>query len=311
MRLSRLSITLVLSLILTACGVRSFGGPFGDGAVPDDGGVPTDGPPPDTHIQPHDYYGYVTFTHLQDRGSPYNAEHVSLTAAFYREHWDPFREPIWPVETLETPDGVVCDLAMVSGMDGPIPPDPPPELDGGEIYAWAGFDSDGQLETSFDGEHYLADYRSPGGTEPWPDWLADGAMALQMESTGSPPASPFYAEVFLAGMPEILSPPPGLDEPVTPGPDGNHRVSWIPVEADLLEVHLHFNMDWDDSYFRCYPPEGRTELRLPHVWLEQWSWGYGELMVFAVNEELVFDGDGIVILRSIRVRRQQLNIAVF
>jgi len=74
---------------------------------------------------------------------------------------------------------------------------------------------------------------------------------------------------------------------------------------------MHFNMDWDDSYFRCYPPAGRTEVRVPHTWLEQWSWGYGELMVYAVNEDAVSTTESLVIVRTLRICQQQLNIAVW
>ncbi len=294
---------LVLSLGGAACGARSVGG------SPDDGGVPSDGPLPDAPIAPHDYYGYATFTHLLEREPYITSEQVVLTAAFYGEVWDPFRQLQGTVEHLETPDGVACDLALVSGMDGPVPVEPPPELDGGGLFAWTGWDGETPLEVFFDGDTYLSDHRS-FGTESWPDWLVDGAMALRFESLGSPQVSPFFTEVFLADIPVFLSPPTGLAIPLSPDPDGTHHVSWLPVVADLLEVRLHFNMDWDDSYFRCYLPEGRTQMRLPQAWLDQWSWGYGELMIYAINEEFVSDGDGVVTLRTVRAREQKIDVFI-
>lgn len=301
----RLFLTLSLTALLVACGSRSFGGPT------DDGGVPTDGASPDVLIQPYTYYGYVTVLHQQEQGSAYNNEYVSLSASFYGEQWDPFRESGWTSQTLQTPDGVVCELTVVSGMDGPIPELPPPEIDGGEIWAWSGFDGDAQLEIAFDGGSYNADYRSPNEPLVWPQWLVSGALALQIESTGSAHADPFYSNQILPEMPEITAPPESMDEPLTPDPDGTHRIAWTPVTAMWVEVALHFNMDWDDSYFRCYPLNSATQMRLPHQWLEQHSWGYGELMVYAFDEVQQFGVDGVVTVRTIRMRRQQLNIAVW
>ena len=297
------ALSLALPLCLTACGARSVGGD------PDDGGVGTDGALPDASVVVVDYYGYVSVAHVR-RGSIYNDENIALNAAFYGETWAAFRESPWPGSTGLTPDGVVCDLS-VSDLTGPPLPEPPPPVDGGDIHAWAGFDGDVQLEITFDGERYYGDYRSrflPGGN-PWPPWLVDDAMALQVESLGSLRASPFYTEMILAQMPEILSPPPDLDEPITPDPDGNHRISWSPLESDIMEVSLQLHNAMSDVYYWCYPPAGQNDLLVPHAWLEQWTPGSWDLMVSAVNENRVLDGDGLVTLRTFRAQLQSVNIA--
>lgn len=297
------SLPLALPLCLTACGGRSFGG------APDDGGVGLDGASPDASVGLGDYSGYVSVTHVR-QGGAYTSENVALNAVFYDVVWEFYRVHPWHMSSGMTPDGVVCD-AFVSDFADPPPPEPPPQVDGGDIYAWAGFDGDGQLEITFDGESYYGDFRSrflPGG-EPWPPWLVDDAMALQVESTGSLWAPPFYTEVFLAQMPEILSPLPGLDEPITPDPDGNHRISWSSVESDFMEVSLQLHNAMSDVYFGCYPPAGQNDLLVPHAWLDQWTPGSWDLMVSAVNNNSVVAGDGVVTVRTFRTQQQSVNIA--
>ena len=315
MSLSRLSISLILFLSVAACGARSFGGPYGDGGVwPPDGSVSPDGSvAPDGSVQVYDSYGYISFMHLQPQGYQYLYESIMLSAWFYGEEWDPFvrhdgsQEPLY----VQTPDGVPCEITLVSGMDGPNPPQPPPGLDGGEIYAWGGSDEGDNLEIAFNGGEYDSDYRSPDGSAPWPFWMTDAPLQMQFESTGSAFATSFYTFMPLPEMPEIRSPPARLDEPLTPDPDGTHRISWTAVQADSMEINLHFNMDWDDSVFRCFPPAGRTEMRLPHEWLVEYSWGYGELNVYAVNKHIAHAGNSEMVLRSIRICQLQLNILVW
>ena len=112
-------------------------------------------------------------------------------------------------------------------------------------------------------------------------------------------------------VPETVCAMIRLYEPLTPDLDGTHRISWTAVQADSMEINLHFNMDWDDSVFRCFPPAGRTEMRLPHAWLVEYSWGWGELNVYAVNEHVYFAGRSKMVARAIRIQQLQLNILVW
>jgi len=306
--LNLLLLNLLLLISLTACGARSFGGPSDDGGLPADGTVPPDG-----LVRIYDTCGYVTVAHAQDQDGPYGQESLRLYGAFYAEPWD-FEglHAGWPEPMLmETPDGVVCEVWYISGMDGPMPPDPPEELDGGEVRVWAGIDGEGTLEIAFNGHSYETDYRSADGASPWPSWISDSALALQVETTGSDVAAPLSRELLLPDMPEILLPPVSLDEPLTPDADGTHTIAWVPVDADRVEVHYSFNMDWDDAYFRCYLSSTYFTMKLPHEWLEQYSWGYGQMMVFAMNDRLAHEEDTLVSMRTVRIRRRSLNVLIW
>jgi hypothetical protein len=315
MRLSTLISILFLSFVVAACGARSVGGLSDDGSLTaHDGSVLVDsGVPVDGQAGLVDSYGYVSFVHTQAAESQGGYESIALSAWFYGEQWDPFYAPGTHPDPLlvQTPDGVPCEIRLVSGMDGPIPVQPPPERDGGAVHAWSGFEGDGFLEIVFVGQAYTRDYRSPEGIEPWPPWITNTPLELRFESGGSAQATSFFTEMFAPQMSEILAPPASPGEPLTPDPDGTHRIAWSAVAADWMEINLHFNMDWDDAYFRCYPVSGQTELRLPHEWLEQYSWGSGVLNVVSVNEHVVHAGYTMATLRSIRVREQQLTISVW
>ena len=305
-----MSLTICIVVAL-GCGGRTIGGgPSSDASVPADGVVPTDGNIPDTAVPPHDTYGHVWLSIWGEVEPPMAQMGLAFEAAFFGEDYDPIFTIPGHVTTETTPDGVVCDIYMVSGMVDPPEPDPPPQRDGGRITAWAGLEPD-RLEAVFDGNEYDGDYRS-FGTLDWPAWIDPGALSVQVEGEGSAYADAFRTEVILAMVPEILSPPVS-DVPVPPDDEGNFLVSWfdLPALAEETLVTFTFNMDWDDSVFMCHPPLGYDHFLLPADWVAEWSWGGGYMSVtrlFSVELEM---GDALVTIRTLRTRRQYVSFGIY
>ncbi|MFH2007807.1 MAG: hypothetical protein ABI333_14590 [bacterium] len=301
-----LRLTFALCLFVSAgCGGRTIGG------GPSDGGLdPTDGTSPDGNILLYDTFGQVWLSLWQESDpANYNAG-VNLVAAFFGEDYDPIFTMPGHLTTENTPDGVTCDIYMRSGMLDPPEPDPPPQRDGGRISAWAGFDP-GRLETVWIGSEYDVDYRWVDSPD-WPAWIDSGAVAIQFEGEGSAYVDAFRTEVTLATVPEILA-PPAADVPVPPDDEGNFLVSWAssPGLADETLVTFEFNMDWDDSVFRCHPPVGYDHFLLPSDWVAEWSWGGGYMSVTHLNSEVLEMGESRVTIRTLRTRRQFVSFGIY
>jgi hypothetical protein len=169
-------------------------------------------------------------------------------------------------------------------MGGEPPPEPPPEIDAGHLTAGTGGDL---LGIDFDGQHYGVDWRTPTDpAHPMPGWLSAAEVALTFSGAGSSQVAPFQREAVLPAAPAIVAPTPG-QSPVPLQPDGTHLIAWQPSPSDEILVVLQFNLDWDNSTFRCHPPAGVTQLSLPHEWLVQWTWGSGELLIESRNDVTV------------------------
>ena len=256
-------------------------------------------------------FGRVGLVHFLDDG-PYVQESLSLAGAFYLEDYDSEEQQWGHIETLQTPDGVTCDIYYTSAMGGGGgPPDPPAQIDGGRITAGAGFDADERLEIVFIGDQYGVDWRAPDSPDhPWPSWASSGAVAVSFEGQGSNSVGAFTDEAILPAMPTIVS-PPADQQPVLPGPDGNFVISWQPSDADETLVVFQFNLDWDDSTFRCHPAPGVTQLRLPATWISEWTWGSGSMQVMSRNEVVSAAGSAVVSLRAHRIRQRSVFFDAF
>jgi len=249
-------------------------------------------------------FGHLGVAHLVEDGS-YGQESLSLGGAFYGEDYDPEAAKWGYIDTLSTPDGVSCDIYYTSSMGGGGgPPDPPLQIDGGTVSAGADWDPDERLEILFDGVQYSVDWRNPqSSAENWPSWASPPqAVALTFDGTGGANALPFAQELILPAMPTLIS-PPADQQPVPPG-EGGYLISWQPTEADELLVVLQFNLDWDDSAFRCHPPPGTTQLVIPGQWIVEWTWGSGAVQVIARNETTLMAGTAQVRLRAQRLRQR-------
>jgi hypothetical protein len=251
-------------------------------------------------------WGIVRLSHLQQLGA-YEYEQLSLQAAFYAEDYDP-EESAWGfVETRETPDGVPCDIYYQSGMEDP-PPAPPAEIDAGGLTAGSGAEL---LAITFDGAHYGVDYRSPTDPDhPMPSWLAPEPLTLSFTGSGSALVASFVEDATLPTAARIVAPTPE-QSPVPQEPDGTHLIAWEPSEAQETLVRLQFNLDWDNSMFWCRPPSGVTELRLPHEWLTEWTWGSGELAVDSRSATDFVAGAAEVRLLPSRVVQQSVSFEVW
>ncbi|MCC6524926.1 MAG: hypothetical protein IT373_19880, partial [Polyangiaceae bacterium] len=251
----------------------------------------------------------VRLTHLLET-SVGAWEQLALSAAFYAQPWDPDAPVSGFVDTVPTPDGVVCDLYYQSGgmPPDPPPPPPPPEVDAGHLTAGTAGEL---LAIDFDGAHYGVDSRATGDpAHPLPGWLVPGPIDLGFAGGGAADVPAFTAPAVLPSAPTILAPPPG-PTPAPLEPDGTHLVAWQPGDATEVGVRLDFNLDWDNAVFICHPPSGVTELRLPHDWLTQFTWGSGELTVEARNPTVAPPASAYVALRPVRARRQSVYFEVW
>jgi hypothetical protein len=251
-------------------------------------------------------FGSVSLSHLSDDG-PYGQESLSLTGAFYGQDYDPEEQQWGYVDTVQTPDGVSCDIYYSSGMGGGDgPPEPPAQVNGGPLTAGATAGPDDLLAIAFSGDQYGVDWRTPTSPDhPWPSWVSAGPVAVTFRGTGSAAVGAFSEQAVLPGMPAILA-PPAAQQPAAPGPDGNYLIRWQTSNPEQTWVTFHFNLDWDDSAFRCAPPLGVNELLLPVSWIGEWTWGSGEMLVIARNEVTRMAGSAEVILRTQRIAQRNV-----
>ena len=254
-------------------------------------------------------WGTMSVVHLQ-QGGDFGYEQLSLSAAFYAVDFDPEAQ-IWGyVDTVTTPDGVLCDLYYQSGGGGggEPPPPPPPQIDAGQLSAGAAGDL---LSIAFDGQQYEVDWRSPTDpSHPMPGWLGTEALTLTFSAAGNAGVSSFQQDVELPAAATILAPTPD-QSPVPQQPDGTYLIAWQPSGAAETLVILQFNLDWDNSLFRCQPTAGVTQLSLPHEWVAQFSWGYGELMIEARSDATATAALTQAHLRPARVHQQSVYFEVF
>ena len=292
---------MILAICVVAavgCGGRTMGGD------PSDGGAL-----PDAAVTLYDTYGHVWLTVMVIPDIPHEPEALMLDVRFFGEDYDPLLDNPGHVSTETTSDGVVCDIYMSSGHVDPPDPDLPPQVDGGRITTWAGFDPD-RLEAVFSGDWYFGDSRNSDAPN-WPAWIEPGAVAVQFEGEGSAHVGSFRTEVTLAMVPEILAPLPS-DEPLLPDADGTFHFSWydLPELADETIVSFQLLADGYDSFFQCYPAPGVDRIRLPFEWVEQWSRGSGYLVVSHLNTAQLQAGDAHVTVRTFRTRYQAISFAI-
>lgn len=277
----------------TGGGHAGTGGTGGSGASIPDGGVAT--------------YGVVELFHEIVRDG-YEWEQLTLHGAFYGEPYDPETDRPDHVETRQTPDGVSCGIYYQSGMIEDPPPPPPAQVDGGRITVWAGGDPTDALEISFQGDQYDVDSRE-NSTQGMPLWLTEEAIEVTFEGHGSSSAGTFTEPVTLAATPTIVAPQPG-QQPIPPGPDGNFLIAWEPVGAERIIVTLAFNLDWDNSAFICHPAAGTTQLLLPSDWINEWTWGTGELFIVSRHEVAVLAEPAAVTIRTSRYPRRSVSFEI-
>ncbi len=300
-------LSVALLAVVVGCGSRSVGYLDGGGNSSQQGGSGgqggVGGNPGGSDATT---FGIVSLAHFLEDG-PYSQESLSLTAACYGEDYDPEEQQWGYLDTRQTPDGVTCDIYYTSGMGGGGgPPEPPVQVNGGPISAGAGDGPAELLEIVFSGDQYSVDWRTPTSpNHPWPSWASSGALAIIFEGEGSAAVGAFSNEAILPTMPLIVA-PQVQQQPVLPGPEGNYAIRWQPGDGGETIVAFQFNLDWDDSAFRCYPLPGVTELLLPGSWIAEWTWGSGQLLVITRNEVTVTAGSAEISLRTHRIRQRNV-----
>lgn len=291
-----------LGTICAGCGGRTVGGNW-NGTHPGDGGgadaAVTDGHVPDSTVR---IWGTIGLNgQFETTGTTF--ERLSLHAAFYRQPQNP-DEPPGFVESGETPNGVLCDIYYMRGLIDDPPPEPP-QIDSGEISAFTSWAPDDRLIITFDGQRYEVDSRTPFDPDnPMPGWLVREPVAVVFQGEGSVQVVSFTQEVILSSRPAILV-PASNEQPIPLEPDGTYRIVWEPVESESTHVNFYFNLDWDNSAFLCRPPTDTVELLLPGEWIEQWTWGSGEIVVVAQNETTVLVEDAQITIRAGRAHKMR------
>lgn len=76
-------------------------------------------------------------------------------------------------------------------------------------------------------------------------------------------------------------------------------LAWTPVDHHDVQIHMFFNMDWDDSVFICRPPMGAGQLTIPHQWIQEYTWGGSSQLVLEVREVVVADDNPFEIITSV------------
>lgn len=278
-----LSLLVLFFLVFsTGCGSRPVGVVDGqDGGVPRDGATGTDGGDrPDGSPK---LFGHVMVFHGEDDRD--DDEWLTLLTMFYVAPYDPTEllyQEYGLVDTLLTPDGAPCEVYLSSELH-PYPkpvPAPPDQGNGGIITVRTG-EGGYPLRAVFDGEAYTVDNRS-SRDQNLPAWLVSGGQSLLVEGAGSSLVEPFERSAVLAAMPAVTA-PENPEDPMEMGSDGNYLFSWEAVEADEILIYLVSNMDWDESVFICRLAPGATRLRVPAMWIMDWTWGFSEVTLVYRN----------------------------
>ena len=286
---SKVTLLFALVLLVAACNrMQDVGG--ADGGSDADADADTDA---DADSDGDcDVFGYISLvqhtTDVDESGT------LTLTAEVYGEPYD-VDDDFW-IEARTTPDGVACDVYYYSGFP-PDPEDPPPDqLDGGAFRVGNGGDWPDVLEVEFEGLTYSADHRTQWSADnPLPAWLVPGGfqVALVADPAGAVPA--FEAPLGISPIPEMHEESP---QPVDG--DGNYLFEWSDNGADSVVLALHFTLDWDDSRIVCRPDPGADQMMVPEAWIDEYSWGSGEVQLYSLDVVEVDIEDARVEMRVIR-----------
>jgi hypothetical protein len=324
---------LAVSIVVSAtfgCGGRTPSGlnenenlnEWRDGGPPDgsphDGWTP-DGAPPDGSPYPDaggTVFGYVKVRHQASPGRV-GGSHLSLTASYYTEQHDPDDPDPSQLPgyqgTMTTPNGVSCDIFFVQGMDPPEPPPEPEQVNAGTITVvrsdWPE-DMDALMVEFINGE-YEPDRRSVNDPQnPFPAWFVAEPMDLVFTVGGHSEIPGSEEEVAMGAMPHITIPSGG--EPAPLDFNGNYHIAWDETGANRTRVVFNFNLDWDNSSFVCRPPVGTTELLIPQDWIDEYTWGSGQLVVVGINEVERVDWLSVVTkLRAARAAQRYVHFTQY
>jgi hypothetical protein len=291
MKLSTIATLFTVALLAAACHrMQDIGG--ADAGSDADTDADTDADSDADSDGDYDVFGYVGMA--QRTTDAEEGGFLTLTAAVYGEPYDASADS-W-VEARTTPDGVTCDIYYHTGFP-PDPEDPPPDqLDGGAFRVGDGDAWPDVLEVEFDGEVYTADHRTQWDADnPMPSWLVPGEfqVALAADAAGAVPG--FEVPLEISPVPEMFEESP---QPVDG--DGNYLFEWSDNGAVAVELALNFNMDWDDSAIVCQPESGAEEILIPQAWIEEYSWGSGEALLYSRDAVAVDIGDARVEMRVTR-----------
>lgn len=318
----------------TGCGGRSMGA-TGDAGLGRDAAVTRDARPDrDGTAWPDggpgiDLYAVLSFEHDVQDGE-YAYEQATWSGAVYEVAYLP-PEPTIPdfVEQRVTPDGVPCDIYFSSpqwegggrggghgggrggGGASPLPPDPPEPapLNGGEIRMEAPSGTGGAFAIHWDGAAYAPDSRYRSGAEgDLPGWITQSALTGRVVFAGNDRLIPFEDRLEIVDVPEIVV--PGVDGDLSPDADGVFRIEWRAEPNTPVTVRLDMNMDWDDAVFVCRPPTGQPSILLPNDWIQQYSWGSGELRVIARQDQIDVGPNTSVFYRIRRGRHRSVSFEI-
>jgi hypothetical protein len=240
-------------------------------------------------------FGAIGLTQYAD--DPQDGGYLYLTGAFHSEPFDPKAEAL--LETRTTPDGASCDIYMLSGMIEPEPVEPP-QVDGGAIRAGNGGDWPDTLETVFDGQSYVQDWRSEWDEEhPLPGWLSPGPLEITFECDGGAHVAAFLENLAVSATPEMTA--PGDEETVEIDEDDNYVFEWDSNGATEVVFNLDYNMDWDNVTFECRPAAEAGQILIPLAWIDELTWGgAGGAAISSLDEVELAQEDALVVLSVVR-----------